>query len=167
MNARFNDPYRAQRELLSGSKFFADLPPALLNELVEASRLLELPANQTLYEAGDPIREAYLLFNGSVKRSTTIPGGATKVIELVQSEQLLSLGELFGATHYASTCCCITQTLLVAIDIRKLREATENHHELGRRDHFRPGPPSMRDRVRRHQPPLWPDRHPALARLPA
>ena len=131
LNARFNDPYRAQRELLSGSKFFAALPPALLNELAEASHLLELPANQTLYEAGDPIREAHLLFNGSVKRSTTIPGGATKVIELVQSEQLLSLGELFGATHYASTCCCITQTLLVAIDIRKLREATENHHELG------------------------------------
>ena len=43
LNARFNDPYRAQRELLSGSKFFAALPPALLNELAEASRLLELP----------------------------------------------------------------------------------------------------------------------------
>ena len=40
LNARFNDPYRAQRELLTGSKFFAALPTVLLNELVEASRLL-------------------------------------------------------------------------------------------------------------------------------
>ena len=130
MNARFNDPFRAQRELLSGSQLFADLPPALLDELISASRVLEFPANQTLYEAGKPIREAFLLFNGSVQRSTTIPGRATKVIELVQSEQLLGLGELFGATHYAATCYGITQTLLVAIDIRKLREATQNHHEL-------------------------------------
>lgn len=130
MNARFSHPYRAQHELLSGSQFFAGLPPELLDEMIAASRLLELPANQNLYEAGEPIREAHLLFNGSVKRSTTIPGRATKVIELVQSEQLLSLGEVFGATHYASTCSCITQTLLVAIDIRKLREVAQNHHEL-------------------------------------
>ncbi|MBS1129697.1 MAG: Cyclic nucleotide-binding protein [Proteobacteria bacterium] len=130
MNVRFNDPRRAQRELLSGSQFFAGLSPALLDELIAASRLVELSANQALYEAGEPIREAHLLFHGSVKRSATIPGGATKVIELVQSEQLLSLGEIFGATHYASTCCGITQALLVAIDIRKLREATQNYPDL-------------------------------------
>ena len=130
MNARIKDPHRAQRNLLSGSQIFAGLQPALLDELIAASRLLELSADQTLYEAGAPIREAHLLFNGSVKRSMIIPGGATKVIELVQNEQLLSLGELFGATHYASTCCGITQTLSVAIDIRKLREATQNNQEL-------------------------------------
>jgi CRP-like cAMP-binding protein len=133
LNARVNDPHRAQRELLSGSQFFAGLSPALLDELVAASRVLELPANQTLFQAGQPIREAHLLFSGSVKRSTTTPGGTTKVIELVQNEQLLGLGEIFGATHYASTCSSITQTLLVAINIRKLREATQNHHELSRR----------------------------------
>jgi len=133
LKARLNDPLRAQRELLSGSQLFAALPPALLNELVAASRLLELSANQNLYEAGEPIREAHLLLNGGVKRSTTVPGGVTKLIELVQSEQLLSLGEIFGATHYASTCCCITQTQLVAIDIHKLREATHKHHELSGR----------------------------------
>ena len=133
MNARVNDPHRAQRELLSGSQLFAGLSPAVLDELVAASRLLELPDNQTIFQAGEPIREAHLLFNGSVKRSTTIQSGATKVIELVQSEQLLSMGEIFGASHYASTCSGITQTLLVAINIRKLREATQNSLELSSR----------------------------------
>lgn len=130
MNDRFNDSFRAQRKLLAGSQCFAGLPAAVLDELVAASRLLELPVNHVLYEAGKPIREAHLLFNGSVKRSTSIPGGAAKVIELVQSEQLLALGELFGATHYASSCVGITPTLLVAIDVRKLREATQNHQVL-------------------------------------
>ncbi|NTV71592.1 MAG: helix-turn-helix domain-containing protein [Azonexaceae bacterium] len=133
MNARFKDPSRAQRELLSGSQLFGGLAPAVIDELVTASRVLELSANKTVYEAGDPIREAHLLFNGSVKRSATIPGGAVKVLELVQSEQLLSLGELFSATHYASTCSSITRTLLVAIDIRKLRAAIQNHYELSNR----------------------------------
>lgn len=133
MNARFKDPSRAQRELLSGSQFFTGLPPAVINDLVAASRVLELSANETLYEAGEPVREAYLLFNGSVKRSITIPGGAEKVLEIVQNEQFLSLGEVFGATHYACTCSSITRVLLVAIDNRKLRVATQNHHELSNR----------------------------------
>jgi CRP-like cAMP-binding protein len=130
MNVRFSVTHRAQRDLLSCSTFFSDLPPALLEELVAASRLVELPANQTLYQAGDPIREAHLLFNGSVQRSTTSPNDVIKLIEIVQSEQLLSMGELFSATHYASTCRGLTQTLLVAIDIRKLREVTHNYPEL-------------------------------------
>ncbi|MBI2276690.1 MAG: type IV pili methyl-accepting chemotaxis transducer N-terminal domain-containing protein [Dechloromonas sp.] len=130
MNTRNYDPHRAQRKLLSGSQLFIGLQPGLLDDLIAASRVLELSANQTLYKTGEPIREAHLLFSGSVKRSTIIPGGATKVIELVQNEQLLSVGELFGATHYVSSCCGITQTLLVAIDIRRLREATQNNLEF-------------------------------------
>jgi CRP-like cAMP-binding protein len=133
LNARFNDPHRGRRELLSGSQFFAGLAPTLLDELVVASRLLELSDNQTIFQAGEPIREAHLLFKGSVKRTMAISSGATKVIELAHSEQLLSLGELFGATHYSSTCSGITETLLVAINIRKLREVTQSSHELSHR----------------------------------
>ena len=62
-----------------------------------------------------------------------MPGGARRVIELVESEQLLSLGEIFGATYYVSTCSCITQSLLVAIDLRKLREVVFSDHDLSNR----------------------------------
>lgn len=109
------------------------LPPALLAGLTAASRIVELAANQNLYEAGQPIREAHILFTGSVKRVVSAPGGASRVIEIVQSEQLLGLGELFGATHYATTCSSITVTQLVAIDVRKLREAVHHNRNLGSR----------------------------------
>ena len=131
VNARFNDPHRAQRDLLGGCELLGRLPPAVLTELVSASRVVELAANQTLYKAGEPIREAHILFNGSVKRSVTMPGGATRVIEIVQSEQLLGMGEVFGASHYAATCTTNTLALLVAIDIRKLRDAVHHSHDLG------------------------------------
>lgn len=133
MNPRINDPHRAQRELLSASLLLGGLPPAVLAELAAASRIIEVAANQTLYEAGQAIRDAHILFKGSVKRMVDVPGGASRVIEIVQSEQLLSLGEVFGATHYASTCSTITHTLLVAIDVRKLREAVHLNQHLGNR----------------------------------
>ena len=130
MNARLEIPHRAQRELLSGSQLFAGLPLRLLDELSAASHLVEGHANQTIFQAGDPIREAHLLFNGSVTRSRIIPGGGSRVVELVQSEQMLSMGELFGATHYASTCNATAHTLLVAIDMCKLREVVQQSPEL-------------------------------------
>ena len=125
MNARLEIPHRVQRELLSGSQLLAGLPLAVLDELSAASRLLEGNANQTIFQAGEPIREAHLLFNGSVTRSRIIPGGGSRVIELVQNEQLLSMGELFAASHYASTCTGTTSSLLVSIDMRNLREVVQ------------------------------------------
>ena len=68
MNSRFNDPHRAQRDLLRGCELLGGLPPDVLSELVAASRIVELSANRSLYEAGELIREAHILFNGSVKR---------------------------------------------------------------------------------------------------
>ena len=130
MNARFNDPHRAQRDLLSSCELLGGLPSEVLSELVGASRIVELPANRTLYEAGEPIREAHILLNGSVKRAVSMPGGATRVIEIMQNEQVLGMGEVFGASHYASTCTAITPALVLAIDIRKLRDAVRHSHEL-------------------------------------
>ena len=78
MNSRFNDPHRAQRDLLRGCELLGGLPPDVLSELVAASRIVELSANRTLYEAGELIREAHILFNGSVKRAVSMPGGATR-----------------------------------------------------------------------------------------
>ncbi|MCG2576218.1 type IV pili methyl-accepting chemotaxis transducer N-terminal domain-containing protein [Dechloromonas sp. XY25] len=133
MNVRSNDALRAQRKLLAASQLLGGLPPALLVGLTTASRIVELAANQTLYEAGQPIREAHILFTGSVKRVVDVPGGASRVIEIVQHEQLLGVGEVFGATHYAATCSSITVTQLVAIDIRKLREAVHLNRNLSSR----------------------------------
>lgn len=131
MNARLNDSHRAQRELLSGCPLFAGLPLAVLDDLSSACRIVEVAANGIVFRAGDPIREAHVLFRGSIKRSTINPGGATRVVELVQSEQLLSTGEIFGTTHYLSSCAAISQTLMLAMDIRKLRDTVRQNQELG------------------------------------
>lgn len=133
MNTQFPAQRQAQRELLAACRLFAGLPPALLNELVGASRLFEFAAEQTLFSAGEPIREALLLFAGSVKRTAEMPGGATRLLELSQAPQVLGLGELFAATHYASTCVAMTAGMIVAVDLRILRETVFRSPLLGER----------------------------------
>jgi CRP-like cAMP-binding protein len=130
LSAQFRDPHWAQRDLLSRSPLFAGLSPGHFDELTGASRLLELPANHSLCRAGEPIREAHILFNGSVKRSTMLAGETEKIIELVQSPQMLSIGELFGSTHYSASCTVITASIIVAIDIRTLRSVIQKDLDL-------------------------------------
>lgn len=107
---------------------FAGLPPAQLAELVAASRILEFEPHSFLFRAGAAIRDAHLLVSGTVKRATALSGETEKVIELVQSEQMLSLGEVFGDSSYAASGEAITHCIVVAIEVRKLR--TIIRHDL-------------------------------------
>lgn len=133
MSAHFSDPHWARRELLLACPLLAGLPPAVIDELAAASHLLEFAAEQPLYRAGEPIREALLLATGVVKRTIAMPGGATKLLELCQTPQLLSLGEVFAGTHYASSCTATAAGVIVAVDVRRLRETVSQHREFGER----------------------------------
>lgn len=110
---------------------FSGLPRTLLDELAAASRIIECPAQDWLFQAGTSIREAHFLISGTVKRSSTLNGELEKVIELAQAPQLLSLGEVFSASSYASSAQAITACLVLAIDARKLRVITRQDLNLG------------------------------------
>ena len=122
MSSHCKDTDWAQRKLLSACPLFFGLPPELFGELIAASQVLKLAAHQDIYQAGDPVRAAHVLLSGSAKRWTTTAGlHATNLIELIDSQQVLSLGELFGMAQYAATCTTITACIVVTIDLRKLR----------------------------------------------
>ena len=80
------------RDFLSRSPLFSALAPAQLDQLCTAGRLLELPAKAALFQAGDPVREVFVLCDGSVLRYRLLTGDARKLVELVQSPQVLALG---------------------------------------------------------------------------
>jgi CRP-like cAMP-binding protein len=124
------DPYRAQRQLLSGCPLFACLPAKHLEMLSQASRVLELVANEELFRAGTTIRAAHLLLRGSIKRSSAVTGQAPTIIELIESPQLLGPGELFAGTRHTSTATAISPCLLLAIDSQRLRQVVRQDSEL-------------------------------------
>lgn len=123
----------ARRELLSRSPLFAGLAPTLLDALTEASHLLELPADHFLYRAGEPVRDAHLLISGTVKRSVSLTGQAKKVLELVQSQQLLALGEVFSAQRYGTSGKTVTPCIIVAINAHRLHTLVSQDLELSGR----------------------------------
>lgn len=116
--------------MLSRIPLFADLPPPKLNRLAGLGRRIEFAAHDFLFRAGDPLGEAYLLVSGSVKRSTLLPVATEKVIELVQTPEILSMGEVFAADSYASSAEAITPTTVIAIAARQLRALVRDDREL-------------------------------------
>jgi len=131
VNGLFKDPSRVQRNLLAASPLLAGLASSHLDALSESSRVLELAAGEELFRAGETIREAHLLFRGSVKRSTpTRKSAAGSLIELIETPQWISPGELFAGRRYHATCTTLSACLLVAIDIHRLRQAVRQDSEL-------------------------------------
>lgn len=130
-NYGLKDPLWAQRELLSRTPLFSGLTKAKLDELLGGSRVVECHAQDTLFQAGASIREAYVLISGTVKRATTLSGELEKVIELAQGQQVLGLGEVFAASNYASFCQAITPCIVVAVDVRRLRAIARQDLDLG------------------------------------
>lgn len=112
---------RAQRDFLSRCALFCALPEARLDELDRASRLIEYPGHALLYRSGEPVREALLLCAGSVVRVRMLGEDSQKVIEVVQTPQLLNLGETFGAAQYQSSCETLSRCIVVAIALPALR----------------------------------------------
>lgn len=130
MIAPTRDALWAQRKLLAAEPLFSGLPAALLDELAAGSRVLELNAQSLLYRAEDPIREAFVLASGSVAREHLLPTGNEKVLELAQAPQVLALGELLARTHYGASCRALAHSIVVAIDIRRLRVVIQHDPAL-------------------------------------
>lgn len=119
------------RDSLSRLPLFADLSRLQLNRLAAFGRILEFAAHDLLFRAGEPIRDAYVLIDGSAKRATMLPNETEKVIELVQGPQLLSLGEIFSTERYGSSCEAITPITAVALAAEPLRALVRQDRELG------------------------------------
>ena len=130
MAVPLKDPKWEQRELLSQNPLFSGLAPTQIDELAGASRLRHLDAHECLFRVGQPIREAHLLVSGTLKRSTVLAGQRKKIIELVQTQQILVLGELFGASRYACSAETITPCIVVALEIWKLRAVIRQDLDL-------------------------------------
>ena len=130
MSVPIRDPNWAQRDLLSHSPLFCGLAQPQLDELIGASRLRQLDAREYLFRAGQPIREAHLLVSGTLKRSTALAGQKEKIIELVQAQQILGLGELFGTSRYTCSAETITPCIVVALDISKLNAVIRQDLDL-------------------------------------
>lgn len=112
---------------------FAGTSPETYKQLSNASRLLQLPARHLLFRAGDQIRHAHFLISGSIKRATILSGGAEKVVELVQPQQLFAISELFSADTYTSFAETLAPCVVISIAAETFRDLAHRDIELSSR----------------------------------
>jgi CRP-like cAMP-binding protein len=102
-------------QLLERVALFDKIAPEHLTRLAAASRVHDLPAHRTLFHAGDTIRKAYILISGTIKRARILEGGGEEVVELLSSQQIFGLGELFSAQHYGTFAETVTPCVVIDI----------------------------------------------------
>jgi CRP-like cAMP-binding protein len=130
LGAELSEGKWAVGDLLSRDALFAGLSAAKLRALIGASRILEFAPHEFLYRAGEPVRDAHLLVSGTVKRAMLLSGDSEKIVELVQSSQLLGLGEIFGDAGYGASCEAVTHCIVIAIELRQLRAMVREDLDL-------------------------------------
>jgi CRP-like cAMP-binding protein len=102
-------------QLLERVALFDKVSPEHLARLAAASRVHDLPANHTLFHTGDTIRKAYVLISGTIKRMRILEGGGEEVVELLSSQQVFGLGELFSAKVYGTFAATVTACVVIDI----------------------------------------------------
>ena len=88
---------------LRAAQIFAHLDEAQLTRLAGVARLLELPAESTIFLQGDPARAFFLVAEGRVKVFKLLRDGRTATVRHVEAGQTFAEAALFHETYPSST----------------------------------------------------------------
>lgn len=119
--AAYKESRRCSRELLSDIPLLSGLAEPVIAELLAASRVVSLKAHEYLFNIDGPVKEAFILIRGTLRRTTRLAGEAVKTLELIQSPQLLAPGEVLGAERYLSDCESLGPCIVLVVDTWRLR----------------------------------------------
>ncbi|MCC6211739.1 MAG: Crp/Fnr family transcriptional regulator [Burkholderiales bacterium] len=118
------DKQALRAHLLRGFPFFAELPPARLEALLEEAQLLRAPAGGVLFDAKQPCRGYPLVLSGSVRVFKTAPSGREILLYRVEPGQscILSGGCLLGHSDYAAAGVAETRVEILSIPPAQFHE---------------------------------------------
>lgn len=105
-----------------------------LDRLVRGSERLELAANETLFNMGDPANRFFMVESGQVKIFRVSPNGQEKVIELMQPGQAFAEAAMFmKGQGYPANCATLTDSWIIALNARIFLDILAESPETGLR----------------------------------
>ncbi|MBL8343414.1 MAG: Crp/Fnr family transcriptional regulator [Rubrivivax sp.] len=112
-----NDAQPTQALLLARFPVFAQVPAALLDEVLAASPARKVASGSTLFEPGMPCTGFPLVLEGSVRVTARSAGGREIVLYRVSPGEgcILSSGCLLGDIHYTARGVAETEVVLLKI----------------------------------------------------
>ncbi len=114
------DPLSSQitrnfRRFLGDLPLFANLAPALLDELAQGTCNVFYEKGQAIFRAGDPPTQLYVLVSGQTKISLTCRRGNERILELLDAGQVFGEAELFVPGPYVVSAYAVKAAHVLAI----------------------------------------------------
>jgi CRP-like cAMP-binding protein len=106
---------RNLRKTLGELPLFADLAPALLDELAQGTCNVFYEKGQAIFRAGDPPTQLYVLVSGQTKISLTCRRGNERILELLDAGQVFGEAELFVPGPYVVSAYAVKAAHVLAI----------------------------------------------------
>jgi CRP/FNR family transcriptional regulator, cyclic AMP receptor protein len=104
------------RDRLKQTIFGEFLSPSSIVELISISEFMELQPRQYLFREGQENRKVFVLFEGQLDLTMTVPGrGPTRILTLGPGE-LIAWSAVLGEGIMTSSAICIEPSQLIAVD---------------------------------------------------
>jgi len=121
------------RDLLAEQPFFVDLREADLDLLAGCGENVHFRAGETIFGAGEPADNFYLIRNGRVSLEIHAPGRADIVISTLGNEDVLGASWLIPPYHWNFDAVALEETGAIRLDALCLRGKCEDDPALGYR----------------------------------
>jgi CRP-like cAMP-binding protein len=130
MSSPVVDTSRASLGLLRQSILFASYPDADLAEIVRFSRVVTLPADETLFREGEACRAIFTMMEGLVKLCVIGPDAHEKTVEFMGPGETFAEAAMFSGQGYPVTAVALEDSRLIEIEAYALTRYLRGHPEL-------------------------------------
>jgi CRP-like cAMP-binding protein len=114
---------KLEADVLKKSVFFGALPAAAFNDIMEASRIVDLEAGQALFEQGAQATSVFAVASGLIKLTVGQRDGREVLVELFDSGTSFAEALAFGSETYPVSAYAIVDSRVVAAPISAIHDA--------------------------------------------
>lgn len=118
-------------QALSDLRFFAGLPDEAIRSLAAISQVKSFPAGATLFAEGSKADELFVVQDGRVELSMTVPARGRMPILTLEAGDLIGWSGVAGNTAMTASATASSATSTIAIAASQLLELCERDHEFG------------------------------------
>lgn len=123
--------HRVHHQILRSHHLFEPLSEAELDELMNASQLLNLDKGDILFHQGEPANAFYFVISGAVKIYRLTPDGQEKVFEVIGSRQTFAEAMMLMDTpNYVASAQAIAPTQVYRLSNSAYMRLLQNNNRL-------------------------------------
>ena len=104
-----------KKKILREFPLFSGIAADHLADLERGAQTLTFQRGQTIYVAGGPARQIYIVLSGQVKLALASQRGSEKVVDVVDAGRSFGEPEFFGSQRYLAAALAVKPTQLLSI----------------------------------------------------